>query len=154
MKAVDTLRIASILVSVLFSHSTSACSCGGYEIEKAFDEYEVVFVGKAVSVGEQSLFEGRKLFWEGMRKVKFEVKRSYKGTADVKVTVFTSNQSSACGYPFEKDTEYAVFANRSHDDPNDSKLYVGACGPTIHTDERDDPHEDERKYVLEYLESK
>ena len=61
----------------------------------------------------------------GKNLVHFEVAATYRGTAAKELIVNTSNQSSACGYPFEEGHDYLVYAS-----PYQGELTAGACTRT------------------------
>lgn len=134
------------LFLLMLSFPAYACSCMGYEIEEAYQTYEVVFIGKAVSIGEQSFFEGRGLFTEGLTKVRFDVIQTFKGIQENKTFVFTDGHPEACGFSFEKNSEYAIFGYYSKSDKGDKKIYTSICSPTIHTNPKNDTD-----YELELL---
>jgi hypothetical protein len=149
-----TIIIFSLLS--IFSLPLYACSCKEYKIEEAFQTYDVIFIGKTLSIGEQSIFEGRELFREGINKIKFQVTQKFKGIQENITVVFTNNHSEACGYLFEENVEYAVFGYYSKSDKNDKKLYTSVCSPTIHVKPKNDDYEEIellRRETIGYLKS-
>jgi hypothetical protein len=50
-----------------------------YDIEKEYEKYEVVFIGKVIKIEKQSFVDSSFLFPWKFIKVKFEVQKRYKG---------------------------------------------------------------------------
>jgi hypothetical protein len=97
----------------------SACSCvGPNPVCSAFTQSPVIFRGTVVDLtlikaqptqvrnldGSASSIIGGGLF-----KVDFVVNETFRGEPRQLLTVFTNEQSSACGFPFKKGLEYVVF---------------------------------------------
>ncbi|WP_164519243.1 hypothetical protein [Pseudoalteromonas rubra] len=133
----------------LFSFKALACSCLGYDIEKAFNNYPIVVIGTVEKVETIKTKEEGWFNYSYHKAVTLVVDHSYKGLAADKILVTTRMDSAACGYPFQENVKYAVFAY-----PNEKGLHVGSCGPTIHIDKREEYYEKERLYVTEFLSQK
>jgi hypothetical protein len=119
------MKIVLALIFLTFiSIKSYACSCMSYDIEKAYEEYEVIFIGKVIQVEKQLLVDSSFLFPYKFKKVKFKVHKRYKGLEGSSFDIVTPNDSAACGYPFEKGTEYVVFA--SHNKERWKKLTLAA----------------------------
>lgn len=61
----------------------------------------------------------------GNLKITFTVERSWKGVSSNEVSVFTASSSAACGYYFQTDSTYLVYA-----DTFSAKLNTGLCTRT------------------------
>ncbi|GAB3370587.1 hypothetical protein NCG89_09880 [Spongiibacter taiwanensis] len=136
-----------------------ACDCRGYNIEEAFNEYEIVFRGVVKSTGSKWVWEKGYWFPNTLNKVKMEVIKSYKGKQDKNTIVFTRPTINACGYPFKIGVEYVVFAyigtkeSANNGWEVEGGAMVSSCSPTIHYKKVESIHERERKYVVDFLES-
>ena len=92
-----------------------ACSCIVDTIENKLNMADVVFTGQVVSV------EQYKEYYD----VTFEVGKVYKGDFTVNKTVRTHQSSATCGYHFDLNEDYLVFANN-----DDDVLNTGLCSGT------------------------
>ena len=107
------------------SSSASACSCRGrasfgknFQPCAAYWTAEAVFIGRAEKITVED--------WE--MKVEFSVERAIRGVGGAKtVEIFTSSNTAACGYPFERGATYFVYGRRG----SNGKLTEGLCGPTV-----------------------
>ncbi len=150
-------KLLLIILFALNSSTSYACSCRGYEIDEAFNEYEYVFVGVVKSFGFKWPWSNS---YNNPIEVNFEITHSYKQNLDEELTIYTNSQSSACGYPFSKNAKYIVFANIA--DKNDEKYNFGkegkpmvsGCSPTIDFQNKSEFYEKERSKILKFLESK
>lgn len=121
----------------------------GYDIQEAFDEYPVVFVGTVETIETIKLKEEGWFSYSTMKAITLVVEHSFKGITAERVKVTTRMDSAACGFPFVEKVKYAVFAI-----PDENGLHVGSCGPTIHMEKREDYYEDERLNVTDFLSKK
>lgn len=125
--------ILTILALLLLSDAASACSCivpGEFDAAAQLAENDAVFAGKVTRVEELSKRQqvGEKtLLLDRQFRVTFQVKRLWKGRATRanSITIITQGDSAACGYNFEKDREYLVFAMKEND-----VLNVSLCSET------------------------
>lgn len=106
--------------SLLLAPSAQACSCAamdeGAPIE--LSEADVVFEGSVVEIEDAG----------GHLLVSFAVARSFQGAeAAETLQLRTGLNSAGCGYPFELDETYLVFAYRSDDGATPG---VSLCGRT------------------------
>lgn len=117
-----------ILVSILVnSGNVFACSCvvPGTPREE-FERFDAVFLGKVLDI--DSLGYGYN--------VEFEVEQSWKGISEKRVVIGTGEGGGDCGYSFEKNEEYVVYAYHDayddyvYDDYDDSGLKTGICSRT------------------------
>ena len=99
---------------LVFASGVWACSCLRGTPEQYFNDADVVFVGKVLDI-EQG--------WGNEFEVKFEiVERQKIEGSDKTIVVRTAVMSSACGYSFEPDVIYVVYAIKEGD-----RLYTDLC---------------------------
>ena len=106
MRSFKLFLIACIFLLVGVK-SSFACTCAppqsaSQELKRA----TAVFSGKVVAIKRHK--QSSDLF--ARVEVVFEVKKVWKGVDEAKVSVFTSSQSSACGYSFREGRTYLVYA--------------------------------------------
>jgi hypothetical protein len=142
--------ILAVIFLTFISIKSYACSCMSYDIEKEYEKYEVVFIGKVIKTEKESFVDSKFLFPYKFIKVKFEVQKRYKGQAESKFEIITPNDSASCGYPFKKGIEYVVFASHNKEK---RKYDVTSCSPTIHKHKKKDD-DGQRNYVLDFLNGK
>ena len=102
-----------------------ACSCIIPESPSdSLLKSDAVFSGKVVKIEEEHpsypLFSSIDPVW-----VTFDVDRVWKGPNDVSITIQTPQSSASCGYGFEENKAYLVYANRNGD-----VLDVSLCSRT------------------------
>lgn len=100
-----------------------ACSCvKPPPVKEAVNKASAVFSGKVVEIKEQSgLFQSS----ADPLKVVFDVKKTWKGTDQTQVIVYTASNSASCGFHFELNQEYLVYAFA-----RDGKLQTTLCSRT------------------------
>jgi hypothetical protein len=87
----------------LASSPAQACSCLPPPAPKvALEKAAAVFVGKVITIEEK---DGRR------KEVKILVSKFWKGVTGDSVVVTTAIVSAACGFPFEMNKEYLVYAS-------------------------------------------
>lgn len=95
--------LASVLVSF---ENAKACSCTGKDTPaKEYVEAKYVFVGSISNLSRVSNRSG----FSDLRAI-FDIEEVFKGNKEVKQNVFTSTQGTACGYPFQENGRYLVYA--------------------------------------------
>lgn len=88
--------------------SSLACSCAPPQsASQELSRATAVFSGKVLEVKRHK--RSADLF--ASVQVLFEVEKVWKGIDSKKVGIFTSSQSSACGYGFEEGRTYLVYAH-------------------------------------------
>lgn len=115
--------ILTIVALLLLDSSAFACTCLPSEnATKELGQSAAVFSGKVLEVRRNQQETGVFTRVEAV----FEVERVWKGDEKRAISVFTSSQSSACGYGFKKGEAYLVYAGR------DSKggLITSICSRT------------------------
>ena len=99
-----TLLTTIVAMAVAGAGLAQACSCiAPPPPKKAMEQAHSVFSGKVTKVekaGEEELA------------VTLELAATWKGAAGKELTLYTPNQSAACGYNFEKGKSYLVYANQ------------------------------------------
>lgn len=100
---------AAGLAALVDPSPASACSCAGpLEVEAALASADVVFEGtpRSTALLEADLgFEG----YRGARRFDFEVVRYFKGQLGPSLSIFTIDQSTACGRQYSEQT-YFIYA--------------------------------------------
>jgi hypothetical protein len=106
------------LAFVLSLATVSACSCmaPGTPLEE-LNRSDAVFAGKVIDID--------KGFMDYTYKVTFEVQDSWKGIEAQEITLQTGQDSAMCGYPFEVNKTYLVYA-----DQLEGELTAGLCSRT------------------------
>ena len=136
MRRLKTSLTIMLSVFLIFSISTSfsfneahACSCIAPEDpKKEREKFQVVFSGTVTYVEEtnpsESLFSGVDPVL-----VTFDVERIWKGLEDKNsnVTITTSASSASCGFYFQENVEYVVYAYQHE---ADNQIQVSLCSRT------------------------
>ena len=139
---------AAILFTLLTHPSPAkACSCeSGFTIPDYFAQYDAVFTGKIVRMVDNYypifstldsimfrfdfppyfVYEGGK-YWG--YSVFFKVIDSWKGVRETIVEVDTGKGDGDCGYTFELDRDYLIYASHAYRIPNNYWV-TGTCGRT------------------------
>lgn len=110
MKALPFL-VVFYFVSLL----AEACTCVFPSFEEQMKIATRVFTGKVIDVTQQE---------DGISKINLKTTKTWKGNPKETISVYTSSDTAACGYPFEPDEEYLVYAT------GDQRLNVSLCSRT------------------------
>lgn len=96
--------LASFVAMVLAGAAAAeACSCAPPpRPKKALEQAAAVISGKVTKVEDAG---------EGEKVVAIEIAASWKGGEEKEITLYTANNSAACGYDFKKGTSYLVYAH-------------------------------------------
>lgn len=117
------LLIASI--PLISNPSTAyACSCAPPpSVEEELERKTAIFSGKVIEISEPN----NKIFKSSADPVAvlFEVDTIWKGVDESQVIVQTAESSASCGFSFDLNTEYLVYAYGDEDD-----LQTGLCERT------------------------
>ena len=143
--------ILAVIILTFISIESYACSCMSYDIDKDYEKYEVVFIGKVIKVEKQLSVDSSFLFPYKFIKVKFEVQKQYRGLEESKFEIITPNDPASCGYLFKKGTEYAVFASHNKEK---GKYEVRSCSPTIRANQKRGHYDVEHNDVWDFLNGK
>ena len=124
---------SALIVSLLMCASSVsfACSCSGGSISGAIKGGAPMFWGTVVEIEDSERY--------GFLKVKFQIIENYNNEFTSPVHVYTADDEFACGYPFEKGSEYLVFpyiARRTSEDGVEGALQVSFCGNTVKVNEK------------------
>ena len=117
------ISLLSVAFLVLGAEAALACTCAPAQSAAAeLERAAAVFSGKVVEIKRQKRSEG--LF--ARVEVVFRVEKAWKGVERKTVSVWTSSQSSACGYGFREGQTYLVYAYESAP----GSLSTGICSRT------------------------
>jgi len=119
MKKTSDSSIVGITIMVLIAAqlvfqpgAVFACSCvPELTVPEAYDMAEAVFAGRVLSIKKgggvfYNISPNRPNYYD----VAFQVSKQWKGINEDVVTVATARQGTACGFDFEKNREYLVYA--------------------------------------------
>jgi hypothetical protein len=99
---VRPLCLCAAVLAFSFAEPLLACRCQTpASAKKAMAVSAAVFTGKVIAVEKLNAYTTR---------ATIEVTRAYKGTVEKKVWVYTASTGDACGFTFEKDASYLVYA--------------------------------------------
>ena len=111
-----------IVVGLLTAPSVWACSCVPSPPPRdALDEAAFVFAGRVLEIREINNDDHFPLL-----DVTLWVERPFKGFFIETVNVLTARDGAACGFPFQKDERYLVYAHLGED----GTLHVSLCSRT------------------------
>ncbi|MGH9877062.1 MAG: hypothetical protein ACRD5H_05440 [Nitrososphaerales archaeon] len=112
------VALASLVLVIPNTNSAFACMCAlSLNPHDELKKSTAVFYGKVIDVHEDA---------SGNRyEVRFDVERSWKGVSGETVAIFTALDSDACGYAFEADEKYLVYAYET-----EGSLYTTICSRT------------------------
>ena len=123
--------IISLALLLALDTTGFTCTCMPFKnASKELEQSAAVFSGKVLAVKGNEQQGG---FYTSVEVV-LEVDRSWKGIEEKTVSVFTSSQSSACGYGFKKGEEYLVYASKT----TEGRLTTSICTRTRRIKEADD----------------
>jgi hypothetical protein len=113
-----------------FARNVLACSCfeGGPPCQQ-FGTTDAVFLGRVTRITHFEVdvdggFPGERHTY---LRVRFQVQAAFRGVEGREVEVVTSASGSSCGYGFERNETYVVYADRSQ---SDGLLFTGLCSGT------------------------
>ena len=117
-------NVLSIIVVLLFLDSTPfGCTCLPSEnAREELGRVAAVWSGKVIEVKRHE--QERNVFMSVEAVI--EVDRVWKGVEKRTVSVFTSSESSACGYGFQKGEAYLVYASKN----TEGRLITSICSRT------------------------
>lgn len=106
---------AFVVISVWLPSEAQACSCMATTFEQARSESAAIFEGRVVGVDVE----------DSALVVHFRVTQAWRGVEHEIVDVRTARDSAACGYAFETNAVYLVYAQAREDG-----LRTGICSRT------------------------
>ncbi|MFZ3591203.1 hypothetical protein ACOI1C_18650 [Bacillus sp. DJP31] len=110
-----------LIASTLFFQPSPSYACSCIQPPPVDEEYKqvtAVFSGKVIDIKNQ-------LNPSEPMKVTFQVDQSWKGVSEGKISIYTAKDSAACGYAFNMDDSYLVYASEY-----EGKLNTGLCSLT------------------------
>lgn len=126
-------RALLVLIGVIvLSSSASACSClpPGPPAEER-NASDAVFAGTVDAITDSTTGEFMSPAQD--KTVTFAVSTVWKGPEQETVDVVTADSSASCGFPFEEDASYLVYADRA-----DDRLTVSLCSRTAQLENADE----------------
>jgi hypothetical protein len=125
MRPLRFLAVTSVLSCclLLLAAPALACKCMLPAVADARADAKALFEGRVLAIEQQGDDPNSAT---GKQRVTLAVVRSWKGLErEEQVDVFTNGSSAACGYMFEKNTSYLVYAGE-----HEGKLSVSLCSRT------------------------
>jgi hypothetical protein len=104
-----------LLLALLFPGVGYPCTCLTPSFEEQWETATAVFRAKVIQIERNEEKELR---------IGMSVVKNWKGPTDKTIVVFSAENSAMCGYPFETDKEYLVFATGKE------MLQVSLCSRT------------------------
>lgn len=115
------------LIFSLTSLTTFACKCMETTFKEGFSNSDIIFVGRVLSI--QDYIKNCQNNDCNEYEIEFKIDRALKGNCK-NLIIHTYKETGGCGYPFEPNEEYLVYANSSGDDT----YRVGLCSRTSKLD--------------------
>lgn len=117
MKRILAAVVMVIALTAMAAPPCWACSCAPSTKKDEAKSSDVIFYGKVTDIKEVAEFKLR---------VKFNVRRVYKGFTSETTSVFTSTDGASCGVYFEEGRRYTVFADKY----KDGEKWTSSCSGT------------------------
>ena len=113
MKSITKLMLLTVFLSMILSgivpSAVYACSCARpQEANEQFSRSQQVFSGWVLDVKEQRHMNGSLT-----KAALFEVSRVWKGSEESQIIIHTGSGGGDCGFHFEKNKSYLVYARPS-----------------------------------------
>ncbi len=131
MKSRVFLLFALLLVIAGAADRASACDCSPGLASDAFDQSDIVFVGRVAEISRETLEStraGDREFPNIRLWAKLIVEERFKGVDGDAVVVSPGEEGSTCSAGFRVGERYLVFATRS---PEDGRWMTSRCTPTL-----------------------
>lgn len=110
LKGLLVLLLLFLIFISLFPRQASACDCARPEsVNDELNRKTAVFSGKVIDLVDENKFSYSQSSADPIN-VLFEVKESWKGIHTSQVIVSTARSGASCGYEFELNKEYLVYA--------------------------------------------
>jgi MYXO-CTERM domain-containing protein len=117
------LLFALTLALGLWNASAHACKCRPLSVDEAKADASAIFEGRVTKLADEAPAEGRP---PAGKLVTLALVRTWKGLENEEtITVRTSESSASCGYAFELNKSYLVYAQGTPD-----ALSVSSCSRT------------------------
>lgn len=116
--------VFGIILSLIFSLDlVYACSCAtGLSVEGKYQTVDAIFIGKVTKIDRPAF----SISSADPVKVTFDVSKAYKGNFEKGFIVETAKESASCGYPFNEEGEYLVYATL-----NEGRYETNLCSGTV-----------------------
>jgi hypothetical protein len=95
------MKPVALLAILVFAANAYPCSCAYPDFQDQMLEASLVFSGKVTAIEPAG---------NNQNAVQFAVIKSYKGTSEKKLEVRTAETTDACGFHFDVNQEYLVYA--------------------------------------------
>jgi len=119
----NSLLALTLLGSASWSSAALACKCRPVEVAEAQSDAQVIFEGRVSKISDETPSEGGP---PPGKQITLAIVRTWKGVDNVEtVTVRTNESSASCGYAFQLDTSYLIYAGGTPD-----ALSVSSCSRT------------------------
>jgi hypothetical protein len=123
--------VLALMSALLWPLRCLACSCPEIDIEEAMRRSKVVFRGRVAAlgpaVGSYVHEETHRTLTHEYVEARMQVLATYKGTAPGLLTISTGLGGGDCGFPFELDEEYLIFAEEATSFYSNSNFYTDIC---------------------------
>ncbi len=118
--------MALAAVCLCSPRASLGCSCemSGSALEE-LERRGAVFSGSVIEI----IIEEDEI-WGTVHLVKFDVIEAWKGVEGQEITVYTASNEAACGYNFQMNKDYLVYANYNNKDTRLGIIGVGLCSRT------------------------
>ncbi len=134
MSAIRLLLISALTIGSLSQANACTCAFGdGPACQEAWRQsVDAVFLGRVENIesvrGTAAAPAGAMSMTRmgGLRRVTIVVEEGYRGVSAKKMVVYTAAGSAACGFEFETDERYLIFATAT----KDAQLTVSLCSAT------------------------
>ncbi|KGX85927.1 hypothetical protein [Pontibacillus marinus] len=125
VKYISLFITMMFLVLSSFSNTSYACSCAEPGTPKEeLEKSDAIFSGKVINMHDAKKNDSIKSSGDPIA-VLLEVDRSWKGVDETQVIVYTARASATCGYEFNLNEEYLVYAREVK-----GELKVSYCSRT------------------------
>lgn len=116
MKRLLWCGLISMGVFCMMADTALSCSCKEPPSPHvALRTSAAVFAGRVISITEFPIYETQsKTYKRSMKKVMFEVTRTWKGSPKPTLPIITGNGGGDCGYKFTIGRSYLVYAQPSY----------------------------------------
>jgi hypothetical protein len=104
----------TVFFQLLITSTAYACSCVKPEVQKAFREARVVFVGEVTEIIQPHTDRLTAPLADRLFRIRFKIERSWKGASTQEVVILSDQGRAGCFSwgPFVKGRKYLVYAER------------------------------------------
>lgn len=118
-----SLFVIALALGVAWGAPARACKCRPLSVAEAGSEATTIFEGRVTKIADEAQVEGGP---PAGKLVTLSLVRTWKGLENEEtITLHTSESSASCGYPFELDKSYLLYAQGALD-----ALTVSTCSRT------------------------